>query len=144
MTTVAMMATMTKNRPDFKIAPKIKAELGTFSKNLMKLRKMRIEFFTAKQGPPCVLSSLSDTTVICGKSTMLQCEVRGSPIPTILWRKNGRVIGNTKDFQQTYENNMARLTIKDILVQDGGCYDCVARNTHGVVTTTCKVTVSGK
>ncbi|KAK3084547.1 hypothetical protein FSP39_015151 [Pinctada imbricata] len=98
----------------------------------------------AKQGPPSIMYSLSDSTATVGKPLILHCDIRGSPVPMILWRKNGRMIGNTADFKQTYENNMAKLEIKDVYEQDGGCYECVARNSFGSVSTSCNITVEGK
>ena len=99
---------------------------------------------SAKQGPPSILHSLSDATATVGKPLILHCDIRGSPVPMILWRKDGRMMGNTADFKQTYENNIAKLEIKDIYEQDGGCYECVARNSFGAVSTSCKITVQGK
>ncbi|OWF42675.1 Smoothelin [Mizuhopecten yessoensis] len=96
----------------------------------------------AKQGPPVILHQLSDISVVLGKSVTLQCDVRGSPVPMIMWRKDGQVIGNMPDFHQTYDSNVARLTIKEIFEQDNGRYDCVARNSFGSVTSTCKLTVT--
>ncbi|XP_060074132.1 myosin light chain kinase, smooth muscle-like [Ylistrum balloti] len=95
----------------------------------------------AKQGPPVILHQLSDVSVVPGKSVTLQCDVRGTPVPMIMWRKDGQVIGNMPDFHQTYDSNVARLTIKEIFEQDDGCYDCVARNNFGSVTSTCKLKV---
>ncbi|XP_069135255.1 uncharacterized protein [Argopecten irradians] len=95
----------------------------------------------AKQGPPVIHHQLTDISVVLGKSVTLQCDVRGSPVPMIMWRKDGQVIGNMPDFHQTYDSNVARLTIKEIFEQDDGCYDCVARNNFGSVTSTCKLKV---
>ncbi|XP_062597248.1 muscle M-line assembly protein unc-89-like isoform X4 [Saccostrea cucullata] len=95
----------------------------------------------AKEGPPAILQALSDTAATCGKSLTLQCQIKGSPIPVILWRKDGRMIGNTSDFKQTYQNNIALLKIQEIMEQDGGCYECVARNSFGVVSSSCTITV---
>ncbi|XP_033747095.1 LOW QUALITY PROTEIN: muscle M-line assembly protein unc-89-like [Pecten maximus] len=95
----------------------------------------------AKQGPPVIHHQLTDISVVVGKSVTLHCDVRGSPVPMIMWRKDGQVIGNMPDFHQTYDSNVARLTIKEIFEQDNGCYDCVARNNFGSVTSTCKLKV---
>lgn len=95
----------------------------------------------AKEGPPAILQALSDTVATCRKALTLQCQIKGSPAPMILWRKDGKMIGNTKDFKQTYQNNIALLAIQEIMEQDGGCYECVARNSFGAVSSSCSITV---
>ncbi|XP_063448651.1 uncharacterized protein LOC134728137 isoform X4 [Mytilus trossulus] len=97
----------------------------------------------AKQATPEILSPLSDETAICGKSLTLKCDVTGNPSPMIVWRKDNRIIGNTKDFRQTYQDVTAKLQISDIHKEDSGCYECVARNVHGAITTKCAVVVEG-
>lgn len=99
---------------------------------------------TAKQASPEILRPLSDETVICGKSLALKCDVKGNPCPMIVWRKDSRIIGNTKDFRQTYQDVTAKLQINDVHKEDSGCYECVARNVYGAVSTKCSVVVEGK
>ena len=103
-----------------------------------------MEFFvspSAKEGPPAILMALSDTVATSGRSLSLQCHIKGSPAPMILWRKDGKMIGNTKDFKQTYQNNIALLNIQEVMEQDGGCYECVARNSFGAVSSSCSISV---
>ncbi|XP_022336573.2 uncharacterized protein LOC111132924 isoform X6 [Crassostrea virginica] len=95
----------------------------------------------AKEGPPAILMALSDTVATSGRSLSLQCHIKGSPAPMILWRKDGKMIGNTKDFKQTYQNNIALLNIQEVVEQDGGCYECVARNSFGAVSSSCSISV---
>ncbi|CAC5367159.1 Smoothelin,Smoothelin-like protein 1 [Mytilus coruscus] len=97
----------------------------------------------AKQATPEILSPLTDETAVCGKSLTLKCDVNGNPSPMIVWRKDNRIIGNTKDFRQTYQDVTAKLQISDIHKEDAGCYECVARNVHGAITTKCSVVVEG-
>jgi hypothetical protein len=87
---------------------------------------------------------MADVTVACGAPVTLQCVVAASPTPAILWRKDGRMIGNTRDFQQTFENNVAKMIIGEIYPQDGGCYECVASNAQGEAVIGCQLTVAGK
>ena len=101
-------------------------------------------YLTAKQAAPEILSPLSDGIAECGKSLTLSCEVKGNPCPMIVWRKDNRIIGNTKDFRQTYQDVVAKLQISDVHQEDGGIYECVARNVHGAVTTKCSVIIEGK
>ncbi|XP_052073837.1 uncharacterized protein LOC127711762 isoform X5 [Mytilus californianus] len=97
----------------------------------------------AKQATPEILSPLTDETAVCGKSLTLKCDMNGNPSPMIVWRKDNRIIGNTKDFRQTYQDVTAKLQISDIHKEDAGCYECVARNVHGAITTKCSVVVKG-
>lgn len=107
------------------------------------MEKMTDKFCSvaAKEGPPAILQALSDTVATCGRALTLQCQIKGSPAPMILWRKDGKMIGNTKDFKQTYQNNIALLAIQEIMEQDGGCYECVARNSFGAVSSSFSITV---
>jgi hypothetical protein len=100
-----------------------------------------LSFSPAKEGPPAIHQALSDTVATCGKTLTLQCQIKGSPAPVILWRKDGRLIGNTADFKQSYQNNIALLMIQEVMDQDGGCYECVARNSFGAVSSSCSIMV---
>ena len=82
-------------------------------------------FFSDIKRPPSVAIPLSDITVDDGKSAILECCIMGNPVPQIVWRKNGLVIGQMFDFKQTYIDNLARLEISKVCVQDSGCYECV-------------------
>ena len=96
------------------------------------------------KAPPSVSKPLSDTTVHDGKTAVLECCILGNPSPQISWRKNGLIIGQMFDFKQSYIDDVARLEIGKVCVQDSGSYGCVGTNDLGEISTSCYLTVQGK
>ena len=94
--------------------------------------------------PPSISKPLSDLTVDDGKAATLECCIMGNPVPEIVWRKNRLIIGQMLDFKQTYLNNVAKLEIGKVCVQDSGCYECVATNHLGEVSSSCSLLVKGR
>ena len=78
-----------------------------------------------------------------GKAAILECCILGNPEPQIVWRKNRLIIGQVFDFKQTFIEKVAKLEIGKVCVQDSGCYDCVATNDLGEISTSCNLTVQG-
>ncbi|XP_050410486.1 titin homolog isoform X2 [Patella vulgata] len=96
----------------------------------------------ASQSPPTITQPLSNKTGRAGDRVKLQCGIFGTPKPTITWRKNGMVIGQTKDFVQSYNsNNVAALEISGVCEQDSGSYECVATSPGGETSCTCQLIV---
>ncbi|XP_060584855.1 muscle M-line assembly protein unc-89-like isoform X3 [Ruditapes philippinarum] len=95
----------------------------------------------ALKSAPSVIEELFDVTVISGKKATLKCLINGEPKPEITWRKNGLVIGQTLDFKQTQNEDVVELEIAETCIKDTGCYECMARNEKGEVTTSCQLTV---
>ncbi|XP_063222076.1 roundabout homolog 2-like [Bacillus rossius redtenbacheri] len=67
-----------------------------------------------------------------GDSVLLECgPPKGTPEPTVFWRKNGQVIelADSDRFQIVDGGN---LLIQDVRQSDAGQYQCVAKNTVGL------------
>jgi hypothetical protein len=111
---------------------------------MMFIHKFVVILFTALKSAPSVIEELFDITVISGKKAMLKCLINGEPKPEITWRKNGLVIGQTLDFKQTQNEDVVELEIAETCIKDTGCYECMARNEKGEVTTSCQLTVKGR
>ncbi|ESP05080.1 hypothetical protein LOTGIDRAFT_98579, partial [Lottia gigantea] len=91
---------------------------------------------------PTITQPMTNKTARSGDSVKLRCGVTGTPRPTVSWRKNGMVIGQTKDFVQTYgNNNIATLEINDVCQQDSGSYEMIAKNSGGEISCTCQLIV---
>ncbi|XP_053375508.1 titin homolog isoform X2 [Mercenaria mercenaria] len=95
----------------------------------------------ALKSAPSLTQPLSDVTVISGKKASLTCIINGEPKPEITWRKNGLIIGQMFDFKQTYNNHVAELEISETCARDTGCYECIAANEKGEISTSCQLTV---
>ncbi|XP_075689566.1 hemicentin-1 [Rhinoderma darwinii] len=69
-------------------------------------------------------------TVPLGSSIILNCVVKGNPIPRIQWNKKGKDILYNKRFQQLSNGSLA---IYDTKNEDVGEYSCIATNDAGVL-----------
>ncbi|XP_029988074.1 hemicentin-1 [Sphaeramia orbicularis] len=65
-----------------------------------------------------------------GGNAILNCEVRGDPLPTIQWSKNGINIQISNRIRQLDNGSLA---IYGTVTEDAGNYMCVATNDAGVV-----------
>ncbi len=64
---------------------------------------------------------------------LLTCQVAGSPMPEVKWRKDGHELKNNSRVNITYSSNgVSSLYISNALLDDGGVYEIVASNVHGV------------
>ncbi|XP_030658102.1 myosin light chain kinase, smooth muscle isoform X6 [Nomascus leucogenys] len=103
--------------------------------------KFRCEGLAVMEVAPCFSSVLKDCTVIEGQDFVLQCSVRGTPVPQITWLLNGQPIQYA---HSTCEAGMAELHIQDALPEDHGTYTCLAENALGQVSCSARVTVREK
>ena len=67
----------------------------------------------------------------------------GVPEPTVSWYYEGKLIKPTAGIKQTYSGATAKLIFPEILVDDNGTYECVAKNDNGEVRTKARLTVKG-
>uniref|UniRef100_T1P7Q7 Myosin light chain kinase, smooth muscle n=1 Tax=Musca domestica TaxID=7370 RepID=T1P7Q7_MUSDO len=78
------------------------------------------------------------------KEFVLECVVRGSPRPDIVWYKDGLRIGNNMDNERLKTRKIGStctLTIKQVLESDAGRYTCEATNSKGRVSTFARLQV---
>lgn len=78
---------------------------------------------------------------LAGDSIILNCQADGTPVPEILWYKDGAPVepsGTVGIF-----NDGTELRISTIRNEDIGDYTCIARNGEGQVTHTARVIIAG-
>ncbi|KAM9165644.1 LOW QUALITY PROTEIN: putative oxidoreductase PXDNL [Pangshura tecta] len=80
-----------------------------------------------------------DTSAEVGKNIEIPCSALGEPQTTISWRKTGVQITESGKF---HVNQDGTLTIRDLGQGDQGRYECVARNSFGLATTSMVLTVT--
>ncbi|XP_023810079.1 hemicentin-1 isoform X2 [Oryzias latipes] len=87
--------------------------------------------FVHVKEPPIIDGDLHSNRVEpLGGNTILNCEVRGDPPPTIQWSKNGVNIQIGNRIRQMFNGSLA---IYGTVSEDAGIYMCVATNDAGVV-----------
>ena len=69
--------------------------------------------------------------------------VAGKPEPAIKWYKAGNEVTNSPDFQVAFRNGRVSLTIPEVFEEDGGLYECQAKNDGGVIKSTAELVVKG-
>uniref|UniRef100_A0A2K5W5L7 Peroxidasin like n=1 Tax=Macaca fascicularis TaxID=9541 RepID=A0A2K5W5L7_MACFA len=80
-----------------------------------------------------------DTSVEVGKNINISCHAQGEPQPIITWNKESVQITESGKFHVDGEGT---LTIYDAGFPDQGRYECVARNSFGLVVTNMFLTVT--
>lgn len=61
------------------------------------------------------------------------CFADGVPLPSVTWKKDGKIFDTTNmSGVETTENNQ-KLTIRRVLQKDAGVYECVVENRGGQV-----------
>jgi len=73
-----------------------------------------------------------------GSSFSIQCEVEGYPTPTVTWYKDDVEVDNRQS------SDPAMLSVNNAQSEDGGTYQCVARNEYGSGQSYVDITVQGK
>ncbi|XP_067893515.1 hemicentin-1 isoform X1 [Heterodontus francisci] len=81
--------------------------------------------------PPSIAADLNNITILVNVQTTLACEATGIPKPTVIWRKNGRLL-NTDQNQNMYRLlSSGSLVIISPTVEDTGHYECKVSNYAG-------------
>ncbi|KAI5090429.1 vascular endothelial growth factor receptor 2 precursor [Silurus meridionalis] len=90
---------------------------------------------------PKILNNLSDQRVNVSNSTMLVCDVRGTPTPIITWTKDNQTVIKGSGVLLTQSNSI--LTIQRVKKEDSGLYICTACNKLGCDSVQAQLTVEG-
>ncbi|PIO69613.1 immunoglobulin I-set domain protein, partial [Teladorsagia circumcincta] len=80
---------------------------------------------------PDFATKLNDLRIVQNAPAVFTCTIIGEPKPTVNWFKDGQPLPNIGRFQATETNGQYRLSISNILPQDVGVYECVAKNPAG-------------
>ena len=83
-----------------------------------------------------------DRIVRIGTAYRIQCRVRGIPMPTVVWLKDGAVLVPNNNDRFTLIGN--DLYISPIQSQDAGTYQCRASNVLGTASVTVRLIVQCK
>ena len=90
------------------------------------------------------LTKLPNKTLNDGDSLLLECDVIGSPEPSIRWLRDGRDLPDSLSFSSQYDGRVARLRVDDMRVEEEGLFECVAENSAGKVSMDARVNVQSE
>ncbi|OUC40202.1 immunoglobulin I-set domain protein [Trichinella nativa] len=93
---------------------------------------------------PYFTKLLESTMVQEGDKVELVCEVRGCPIPEVVWTKEGVAIKEDEMLTISRSGNVCKLLIKEASSLDSAEFSCQASNTAGTCTTSCVLQVKEK
>jgi len=82
-----------------------------------------------------------DTGVVEGDIAVLQATISAWPEPYISWFREGATIEDCPDYQVSYEDGIAQLTIRNCYPDDAGTFTVSARNQMGSTSATCVLSV---
>ncbi len=91
-----------------------------------------VAVLTAVGGAPVLVTALTNQTVICGDSTVLQASFGGSSPFTYQWQFKGTLIRNA---------TQTSLTLTNVSQAQAGQYSITANNPYGSVTSSAELTV---
>jgi hypothetical protein len=93
---------------------------------------------------PTFIEHLNNLVIPEGKDATLSCTCSGTPVPTLTWHKDGRILTPDVEYRIDINGGHSRLLIQNAKKQDEGWYQCTAINAAGSTITRTKVTVLRK
>ena len=94
--------------------------------------------------PPQFIESLKNVAAEEGTRVTFSGCVDGKPAPSIKWFKEGRELNDSADFEISFVNGRVELTIPEVFEEDAGKFNCSAKNTAGIATSSAELIVKGK
>lgn len=93
---------------------------------------------------PQFLSRPESNIYSFGDLILLECDVIGSPTPSISWYRDGTKLAPGTRTKSLYDGRVALLKISQSATEDSGKYEVVAQNSCGKVAVDCLVVVKGE
>ncbi|CAH0577797.1 unnamed protein product [Chrysodeixis includens] len=85
--------------------------------------------FEASPIPPTFTRSIRDTYHLAENELVLECRIRGQPLPSITWLKDDRPVAGDERYQAFYlADGVCRLAVSAPTPADSGKYTCKAEN----------------
>ncbi|KAL7977790.1 hypothetical protein Chor_014597 [Crotalus horridus] len=87
--------------------------------------------YSSYSGVPRFLTRPKAFVVSMGKDATLSCQIIGNPIPLVSWEKDKLPLQMGGRFKMVEDDDLYRLTIYNLSLEDSGQYICRAKNTIG-------------
>lgn len=82
-------------------------------------------------GAPRFLTRPKAFSLSVGRDATLSCTVVGNPVPSVIWEKDKLHITTSGRYKTVEDEDVYRLTIYDLVLEDSGQYMCRAKNNVG-------------
>ena len=93
---------------------------------------------------PDFVRTLKSCDTFEGGPFVLECQVTGSPTPTVSWYKENENVDNSPEYVITKINGTCTLRTKSSNVEHAGRYTCLAVNSAGEASSTARVNIIRK
>ncbi|XP_049784509.1 titin isoform X1 [Schistocerca cancellata] len=105
------------------------------------LKKAKIVTASPKNVGPVFSVPLNDAVIQEGEKFTFRCCVTGTPMPEVIWYKDGISIQNNPDYQTTFKDGNCSLTIEETFTEDSAKFTCKATNAAGTAETSATLSV---
>lgn len=109
------------------------------------VKVMLFNFFHSLEGktPPFFDTPITSLDGIIGESADFECHISGTQPIRVTWAKDNQEIRTGGNYQVSYVENTAHLTILRVDREDSGKYTCYASNEVGKDSCTAQLNVKG-
>ncbi|XP_017842325.1 uncharacterized protein LOC108599780 isoform X2 [Drosophila busckii] len=103
----------------------------TITENIRKDIQVNQIFTELRYASPLFIRPLKDSLTREGERFVFECEVTGTPEPTVEWFKDGISIQSNADYKTSFDKGICRLVIEETFAADSARFSCHASNLVG-------------
>ncbi|XP_030372939.1 uncharacterized protein LOC115622947 isoform X1 [Scaptodrosophila lebanonensis] len=111
------------------------------TENIRKDIQVNQIFTELRYASPLFVRPLKDAVTREGVQFVFECEVTGTPEPSVEWFKDGISIQNNADYRTTFDKGICRLLIEETFAADSARFSCRASNLVGTCDTNATLAV---
>ncbi|XP_062127953.1 uncharacterized protein LOC133840248 isoform X4 [Drosophila sulfurigaster albostrigata] len=111
------------------------------TENIRKDIQVNQIFTELRYASPLFVRPLKDALTREGDRFVFECEVTGTPEPSVEWFKDGISIQSNADYKTSFDKGICRLVIEETFAADTARFSCRASNLVGTCDTNATLTV---
>ncbi|XP_017860663.1 PREDICTED: muscle M-line assembly protein unc-89 [Drosophila arizonae] len=111
------------------------------TENIRKDIQVNQIFTELRYASPLFVRPLKDALAREGERFVFECEVTGTPEPSVEWFKDGISIQSNADYKTSFDKGICRLVIEETFAADTARFSCRASNLVGTCDTNATLTV---